>query len=184
MQFVRAPDENVYIPPFNLIEIALSLCLEWWMDRRMYKRVNKVVMGVIYSPLLLVAAFAEQKTARDIQRNRSRGEEDDDVVEEWEQLAGEVDFEGDGWNKKCAAAKSNVEEGLAVQAVKKLRVEMEELKMMISELSCRVGSDQAGPGLVDGQGDELRRRKENKSQKMRSEDLGMVDSDDEDLCGC
>ena len=34
MQFVRAPDENVFIAPLNLIEIfLLILPLEWWMQR-------------------------------------------------------------------------------------------------------------------------------------------------------
>lgn len=34
MQFVRAPDENVFIAPFNLIEIVcLIVPFEWWMPR-------------------------------------------------------------------------------------------------------------------------------------------------------
>ena len=34
LQFVRAPDENVFIAPFNLIELVfLILPFEWWMDR-------------------------------------------------------------------------------------------------------------------------------------------------------
>ena len=34
MQFVRAPDENVFIAPFNLIEIVcLIIPFEWWMPR-------------------------------------------------------------------------------------------------------------------------------------------------------
>jgi hypothetical protein len=37
MQFVRAPDENVFIAPFNLIEVFLLVIpLEWWMTKKVY----------------------------------------------------------------------------------------------------------------------------------------------------
>jgi hypothetical protein len=135
MQFVRAPDENVFIPPFNLIEVfLLAMPLEWWMNKKRYQRLNDIVMGIIYSPLLLAAAYFEMRTARDIRTNRSRGDEDDDTVEEWEQLAGEVDFEADGWNKRVDAAKPNVEEETAVLEVRKLQSKVEKLKEMIEQL--------------------------------------------------
>lgn len=135
MQFVRAPDENVFIPPFNLIEVFfLAIPLEWWMSKKRYERLNDIVMGIIYSPLLLAAAYFEMRTARDIRTNRSRGDEDDDTVEEWEQMADEVDFEADGWNKQVESAKPNVEEEAAVLEVRKLQSEVEELKEMIKQL--------------------------------------------------
>ncbi|KAB5523822.1 cation channel-like protein [Coniochaeta sp. 2T2.1] len=135
MQFVRAPDENVFIPPFNLIEVfLLAIPLEWWMSKKRYERVNDIVMGIIYSPLLIAAAYFETRTARDIRSNRSRGEEDDDTVEEWEQMASEVDFEADGWNKHVESAKPNVEEEAAVLEVRKLQGEVEKLKEMIEQL--------------------------------------------------
>jgi hypothetical protein len=135
MQFVRAPDENVYIPPFNLIEIfLLALPLEWWMDKKSYERINDIVMGFIYSPLLLVSAYFETRTAAEICSNRARGEEDDDTVEEWEQLADRVDFESDGWKKTVDSAKSNLEEEAAVLELRKLREEVEQLKKMIMQL--------------------------------------------------
>ena len=143
MQFVRAPDENVFIPPFNLIEVfLLAIPLEWWMNKKRYERLNDIVMGIIYSPLLLVAAYFEMRTARDIRINRSRGDEDDDTVEEWEQMAGEVDFEADGWNKHVDSAKPNVEEEAAVLEVRKLHGEVEKLKEMIEQLQQAVGSGQ------------------------------------------
>jgi hypothetical protein len=41
MQFVRAPDENVFIAPFNLIEVfCLAIPLEWWMNKRLYERIK------------------------------------------------------------------------------------------------------------------------------------------------
>jgi hypothetical protein len=135
MQFVRAPDENVFIPPFNLIEIFfLAGPLEWWMNKKTYERINDLVMGTIYAPLLLVAAYLEKRTAAAIQSNRSRGEEDDDSVEEWEQMAGEVDFEADGWDKRVESVKSNVEEEPAVLEVRKLQEEVAKLQHMLEKM--------------------------------------------------
>jgi hypothetical protein len=133
MQFVRAPDENVYIAPFNLIEIFISGLFEWWMPKKTYETINDVVMGIIYSPLLLVAAFFEIRKAGQIRRNRARGEEDDDVEEEWEQMANELDFESEGWAKTCEAVKPNVEEEPTIVEVRKLRAEIDALKSMLSE---------------------------------------------------
>ncbi|KAK7518281.1 uncharacterized protein IWZ02DRAFT_470598 [Phyllosticta citriasiana] len=101
MQYVRAPDENVFIPPFNLIEIFfLVLPFEWWLDEKSYARLNDYVMGFIYSPLLFITAALETREAHKVKFNRKRGEADDDSMQEWEELAGEVDFEAEGWDKK------------------------------------------------------------------------------------
>lgn len=140
MQFVRAPDENVYIAPFNLIEMVIVVLFEWWMPRPQYEFLNDVVMAVLYSPLLVVAAFLESRTAHAVRRNRSRGEEDDDTVEEWEQMEGAVDFESDGWGKICEEVKSNVEEEPAVLEVRRLRGEVEELKRAVEGLVARGGA--------------------------------------------
>ncbi|KXJ95148.1 hypothetical protein Micbo1qcDRAFT_130652 [Microdochium bolleyi] len=136
MQFVRAPDENVFIAPFNLIEIFfLIIPFEWWLPKDKYEALNDTAMGIIYSPLLIVAAFFEVKTAKEIRFNRKRGEADDDTIEEWEELQDQVDFEGDGWAKKVCDVKSNVEEEPAVIEVRKLRAELDELKSMLKSLT-------------------------------------------------
>lgn len=143
MGFVRAPDENVFIPPFNLIEIfVLALPLEWWMDKKLYERINDYVMATIYSPLLLVSAYFEMRTAKDIRSNRARGEDDDDTVEEWEQMDGSVDFEADGWAKAVSTAKSNLDEDLTVTEVKKLRGEVERLTKLVEGLAAIVAAGQ------------------------------------------
>ncbi len=135
MQFVRAPDENVFIAPFNLIEIfCLILPLEWWMPRRAYQRLNDYVMGLLYSPLLIIAAVFETRSAMLVKSNRRRGEEEDDTIEEWEQMAGEMDMEGEGWAKKVAAAASNVEDDQATIEVRKLRDELKDIREMIQIL--------------------------------------------------
>ena len=88
LQFVRAPDENVFIAPFNLVELfGLVLPFEWWMSDKQYARLNDYVMGVLYSPLLLITAYLETRTARTVRFNRKRNEADDDTIEEWEQMA-------------------------------------------------------------------------------------------------
>jgi hypothetical protein len=141
MQFIRAPDENVYIAPLNLVEIVISGLCEWWMPKHAYEVLNDIAMGVMYSPLLVVAAFFETRKAAEIRWNRSRGEDDDDVEEEWEQMAQGVDLEAEGWTKICDAAKSNVEEDPAIVEVQKLRGEIEELKAMLAEVTKAVGAD-------------------------------------------
>lgn len=135
MQFVRAPDENVFIAPFNLIEMfCLILPFEWWLSDATYNRLNDYVMGFIYSPLLLVTAFLETKQAHRVKFNRRRGEDDDDVQHEWEQVLHECDFEADGWDKKVQQSKPNVEVGAAVLEVRKLREEVSELKELLLEM--------------------------------------------------
>ncbi|EWY85206.1 hypothetical protein FOYG_12458 [Fusarium oxysporum NRRL 32931] len=141
MQFVRAPDENVYIAPFNLVEIVISGLLEWWIPKSTYEFINDCVMATLYSPLLFVAAIFERRSARKIRHNRSRGEEEDDQVNEWEQFHEDLDMEGEGWAKTCEAVKPNVEDEPAVIEVRKLRAEMEELKAMLSQLTNSKGSD-------------------------------------------
>lgn len=147
MQFVRAPDENVFIAPLNLIEIfCLIIPFEWWMPRDYYAKLNDVVMGVVYSPLLLIAALFEVRSARHVRSNRKRGEADDDSVEEWEQMAGEVDFEGDGWKKTVERVKPNVEEDQATTEVRALKGEVAELKGMLVKLLEMQGVEKEGGG--------------------------------------
>lgn len=136
MQFVRAPDENVFIAPFNLIEVfCLIIPLEWWMSSATYERLNNYVMGVIYAPLLLITAGIEVREAHHVKLNRSRNEEDDDTTEEWEQMEGEIDWESEGWNKKVESTKPNVEVDTAVVEIRELRKEVDGLKRLLREMS-------------------------------------------------
>lgn len=125
----------MYIAPLNLVEIVVSALTEWWLPKHTYETVNDWIMAFLYSPLLVVAAYLETKTAHKIRQNRARGEEDDDVVQEWEQLADEMDFEAEGWIKTCDSVRPNVEDDAAALEVKKLRSEVAELKTMITKLA-------------------------------------------------
>lgn len=136
MQFVRAPDENVFIAPLNLIEIfGLILPFEWWMADHTYERLNHYVMGVIYSPLLLVTAFYEAREARKVRSNRKRGEEDDDTIEEWEQLEADLDTDRESWEKKVQSTKPDVEVDIDVVEIRELKKEVQDLKRMIRAMS-------------------------------------------------
>jgi tRNA U34 5-carboxymethylaminomethyl modifying GTPase MnmE/TrmE len=115
----------------------------------MYERINDIVMGFLYSPVLLASAYFEVRTAREIRTNRSRGDEDDDIIEEWEQMDGQVDFEADGWNKRVESAKSNLEEEQAVVEIRKLKEEVETLKTMIEGLTKILATESnGGPSSV------------------------------------
>ncbi|KAF1936918.1 hypothetical protein EJ02DRAFT_357987 [Clathrospora elynae] len=139
MQFVRAPDENVFIAPFNLIEMfCLILPFEWWMDAKRYDKLNDYVMAVIYSPLLLITALFEQQEAWVVRENRRRGEDDEDTTHEWEQVLAECDFEADGWDKKVQATRPNVEVDTAVLEVRQLRKEVGELKSLLQGLAEKI----------------------------------------------
>ncbi|KAF2122228.1 hypothetical protein BDV96DRAFT_640285 [Lophiotrema nucula] len=151
MQFVRAPDENVFIAPFNLVELfCLILPFEWWMPKAKYERLNDYVMGTLYSPLLLITAFIETRQAHRVSYNRGRGEDDDDTVHEWEQVLHECDFEADGWDKKVQQTKPNVEIDTDVAEMRKLQKEVAELKELLLELRDARGSWGEGTMVKSG----------------------------------
>ncbi|KAH8809138.1 hypothetical protein F5884DRAFT_794587 [Xylogone sp. PMI_703] len=142
IQFVRAPDENVFIAPLNLIEIFfLILPFEWWLPKKTYMRLNDYVMSIVYSPLLIVAAYFETRSARAVRRNRGRGEEDDDTTQEWEQMDDQINFQGEGWDKTVLKVKPNVEEDPATVECRQLRKEIKDLKEIIMEISKKTGSE-------------------------------------------
>lgn len=145
IQFVRAPDENVFIAPFNLIEIfCLVIPIEWWMDKKTYGQLNDIVMAVIYWPLLVVTSILEIRTARKVRFNRSRNESDDDTIEEWEQLEDQMNFESSGWAKRVQDTKPNVTVDGTLLEVRELRKEVAELVKMIERL--KEGGNENGSG--------------------------------------
>ena len=109
-----------------------------------YERVNNAVMGIIYSPVLLITAYIETRQAHVVLKNRRHGEADDDTVEEWEQRAGveeyrvegqaAEDFEATGWAKAVEATKPNVETDAAVLEIRDLKRKVGELMTMVEAL--------------------------------------------------
>ena len=97
-------------------------------------------MGVIYSPLLVFTAAFEAYQAQKVRSNRSRGEADDDTIEEWEQMDGEIDLESEGWIKKVQSTKPDVEVDIDVVEIRELKAQVAELTELIKGMS--QGSDQ------------------------------------------
>ncbi|KAI9715031.1 MAG: hypothetical protein M1828_001067 [Chrysothrix sp. TS-e1954] len=140
LQFVRAPDDNVFIPPFNLIELfCLIIPFEWWLSKATYAWLNDVVMAVIYAPLLTMTAALETSDARKIKVNRKRGEADDDTVEEWEQLGWDVEQEDKGWCEMVGKSSPDVMSDPVASDVTALKREVQELRAMLGKVLERVG---------------------------------------------
>lgn len=114
------------------------LPFEWWMSKERYERLNNLVMGTIYSPLLCITAALEVRVAAKVRWNRRRGEDDEDTVEEWEQMDGEFDFERDGWAKQCEESTPNVETDATLVEVRELRKEVDELKTLLREIRAAI----------------------------------------------
>lgn len=132
LRFVRAPDENVFIAPFNLLELVfLIIPLEWWLPTARYRKLNDVVMGVLYSPLLVITSFFEVRQARAVGENRKRGEQDDDTTEEWEELGYSVEEQDADWADKVKKTAPNVEIDLTTSEVRRLQSEVVELKELL-----------------------------------------------------
>ena len=69
LRYIRAPDQNLYVPPFNLIELLITP-IGWFVSTSTWKNINYYVMLVIYSPLLAYITSDELSNARRIQYNR------------------------------------------------------------------------------------------------------------------
>lgn len=92
-------------------------------------------MGIIYSPLLCITAFLEVRQAKKVVSNRRKGEEDEDITEEWEQLDWSPEEEDEAWVHKVERTRPNVE-------VDGTTVEVRELKGMVEGLKEHVGMEE------------------------------------------
>lgn len=61
---VRAPDQFVYLPPFNLLEALVIAPLEWLVSHETYAKINYTVQSVLFAPPLMCIAFYESRAAR------------------------------------------------------------------------------------------------------------------------
>ena len=149
------------------------------MSTTRYERLNTYVMGILYSPLLLLTSFLETRHAKRIalcrrlsdangNPNSLNGDDMDDggFGAEWEEMSahlglGEQVWEREGWKEKVEASRPNVEVDAAVAEVRRCRVEIEALKEMVGRLleaqgqGVRVEERQGGGDErdEDGQGD-------------------------------
>lgn len=145
LQFARAPDENVYIAPLNLIEITcLILPFEWWMPSHRYEKLNDFVMGVIYSPILILTAFLEQREATVVRENRRKGEDDEDTVEEWEQLDWKPAEEDKEWAEKVRKTSPNVVTDGQTLLLRDLKKEVAHLRRLLEAKTSTVDGQSGG----------------------------------------
>ncbi|SNX85313.1 related to YVC1 - vacuolar cation channel [Melanopsichium pennsylvanicum] len=61
---VRAPDQFVYLPPFNLLEAFIIAPLEWVLSHDAYAKLNHSVQSVLFALPLMCIAFYESRSAR------------------------------------------------------------------------------------------------------------------------
>ncbi|ODV80134.1 uncharacterized protein CANTADRAFT_21389 [Suhomyces tanzawaensis NRRL Y-17324] len=98
LRYIRAPDQDLYVPPFNLIELLVSP-FQWILTKRAFKQLNYCIMLVIYSPLLAYITMYELANARRIQYNRFKGLPDDanEMDTEWDLTDGYDVDASTGW---------------------------------------------------------------------------------------
>lgn len=96
LRFIRAPDEDVYVAPLNVIELILYP-VSILLPKSKWIRFSRFLMTLLYSPILVVVALREVRAARRIQYNRIKRLEDDanETDEAWNLHDGFVDSGND-----------------------------------------------------------------------------------------
>ncbi|GMM38627.1 Yvc1 protein [Saccharomycopsis crataegensis] len=110
LRYIRAPDEDVFVPPLNLLELCLLVIpFSWWLKHRTYQKLATKLMVLIYSPLLIYVAVKESKDAKRVRYNRMHGFGDDSNEEDQE-----FDLE-DGFDSDDETGNSRMSRGLRSQ---------------------------------------------------------------------
>lgn len=122
---MRAPDDNVFVPPLNLIEIFLLVPFEFILSKERYRRLNMIVLAVLYAPYLAVIALYESHIHNQRTQVADGDFEDDDL---------EDDDIGDNtrdWYELCQKGLPSTETDMDVleQLREKLKTVEELLKM-------------------------------------------------------
>ncbi|WPK26441.1 hypothetical protein PUMCH_003795 [Australozyma saopauloensis] len=116
LRYVRAPDTDLYVPPFNIIEVCIYPS-KYFMAKKSFRRLNYYIMLVIYFPILVYIAYDELSNARRVQYNRYKGVPDDanEVDTEWDLTDGfDDDHSGSDW-EGIRNRSSEINEGLREQ---------------------------------------------------------------------
>jgi len=61
LEYIRAPDENTYCPPYNLIQLFILFPLHPLLRKSTYRRLNQIIMKTVYFISLLLVAFYESQ---------------------------------------------------------------------------------------------------------------------------
>ncbi|ODQ64951.1 hypothetical protein NADFUDRAFT_46764 [Nadsonia fulvescens var. elongata DSM 6958] len=131
LRFIRAPDEDVYVAPFNLIEdLFLKIPIAWWLNKKSYSRLTNTCMLIVYAPVLFITAAFEVDNARRVTYNRLKGLPDDANEEdkEWDLDDGYYEYfseseEEDNDEERNLGSSSAREPGLSVVERRKRNIE-------------------------------------------------------------
>jgi hypothetical protein len=153
LNFIRAPDENTFCPPLNLIEVFLLVPLEPFLKKSTYQRLNEVVMKVVYSPVLVLIAVYESKylpesidsrfQARKITANRMVGLQDGEERMGWD-VDAEFDAEQNGWAERVRSTIPRIEEDEMV---------------LLRRVEKKLDSVEVTPGVASVDADEIQGRR-------------------------
>ncbi|KAI0638379.1 hypothetical protein C8Q77DRAFT_1154034 [Trametes polyzona] len=153
ISMIRAPDEFIYPPPFNIIEIFFVAPFEFFVTEKTYAKINRYVMlTVFFVPLCMIALYEAQL---DPSKNRwvkdwfSSPDEggadaphfrDPDVT--GEDAARGLKISRKPFSELVAAFPDTTHSGeeVIISEVKELKAEIAELKKMIAELSAKVAT--------------------------------------------
>lgn len=85
LRYIRAPDTDLYVPPLNLLEWAVWP-VSFFVLKSTFKLLNRLVLMVVYSPMLVYITADELGNARRVQYNRYKGLSDDanEIDTEWD----------------------------------------------------------------------------------------------------
>ncbi|EGV61666.1 Calcium channel yvc1 [Yamadazyma tenuis] len=115
LRYIRAPDQELYVPPLNLIEIVLTP-LSWVVPTKYMQTIHYFIQLVIYSPILTYITVDELANARRVHYNRFKGLPDDanEIDTEWDLTDGYTDTDGSEW-ESLQNSNAQVYESLAKQ---------------------------------------------------------------------
>lgn len=139
LRYIRAPDLDLYVPPFNLIELAL-FPLSFLTSKRVFKKINYTVMVIIYSPFLIYITMDELHNARRIHYNRFKGLPDDanEFDTEWDLTDGFETDANDQWDgiqeQNIAIASELGEQRRAELEDPEFSIDIEKFKKSIDEV--------------------------------------------------
>ncbi|KAL7282554.1 hypothetical protein ACG7TL_004025 [Trametes sanguinea] len=151
ISMIRAPDEFIYPPPFNIIEIFLVAPFEFFVSDRTYAKINRYVMSVVFFvPLCIIALYESQldpsknRWVKDWFSSPDEGGEDaphfQDPEAEGEDAARGLKISKKSFQELIAAFPDTTHssEAVIIGEVKELKSEIAELKKMIAELTAKV----------------------------------------------
>lgn len=115
LRYIRAPDQQLYVAPLNLIELLITP-LSYVLAEKHMATIHYLIQMVIYSPILTYITIDELANARRVHYNRFKGLADDanEIDTEWDLTDGYVDGDGTAW-ESIQESNSQIRETLQEQ---------------------------------------------------------------------